>query len=80
MYYEGFPSKLKAARIKNGFTQREAAEEIGIKQPTLAGYETGRTQPDIETLGKLAEFYGVSVDWLMGVQTQERPPYSGLTD
>ncbi len=68
MYYEGFPSKLKKARELTGFTQREIAKETGIKQPTLASYETGRTQPDIESLGILIDFYGVSADWLLGTR------------
>lgn len=66
MYAEGFASKLKKAREKTGFTQRDIEAETGIKQSTLAGYEIGRTQPDLETLGILADFYGVSVDWLLG--------------
>lgn len=66
MYAEAFPSKLKKARENTGFTQREVYKETGIKQSTIASYETGRTQPDIETLGILADFYGVSIDWLVG--------------
>lgn len=67
MYQESFPSKLKKARENTGFTQREVSTETKIAQSTLAKYETGRTQPDIENLGILADFYGVSVDWLIGV-------------
>lgn len=66
MYKETFGQKLKTAREEAGYTQRQITEMTGIKQPTLAGYETGRTEPDIETLGKLADFYNVSVDWLIG--------------
>lgn len=68
MYYEGFPSKLKKARIDTGFTQREVGKELKIPYSTLANYELGRTQPDIETLGILADFYGVSADWLIGTK------------
>ena len=68
MYREGFPSKLKQAREKTGFTQREVAKETKIPNSTLANYETGRTQPDLETIGILADFYGVSVDWLLGTR------------
>lgn len=68
MYYESFPSKLKKARLETGFTQREVAKETGIKQSTLASYEIGRTQPDLETLGILADFYCVSIDWLLGTK------------
>lgn len=68
MYREGFQSKLKKARQNTGFTQREVAKETRIPQSTIANYETGRTEPDIENLGILADFYGVSVDWLLGTK------------
>ena len=68
MYQETFASKLKKARQNTGFTQRETAKETKIPQSTLANYETGRTQPDIENLGILADFYGVSTDWLIGTK------------
>lgn len=68
MYAESFPSRLKQAREINGFTQAEAAEETNIQRYLISNYETGRTQPDLETLGKLADFYCVSVDWLLGTK------------
>lgn len=73
MYREGFSSKLKKARRDTGFTQREIAKETGIPHSTLANYETGRTEPDIENLGILADFYGVSADWLIGTRGENRP-------
>lgn len=80
MYYESFKSKLKKARKDTGFTQREVAIELKISKSTIASYETGRTQPDIEMLGTLVDFYGVSADWLIGTkgnnnwQGRERNP------
>lgn len=66
MYIETFAKKLKKARMDLNYTQRDIEAELGIRQATLASYEIGRTQPDIETLGTLADFYGVSTDWLIG--------------
>lgn len=66
MYQESFPSKLKKARENTGFTQREITKETGIPQSTIANYETGRTQPDIENLGILIDFYNVDANWLLG--------------
>ena len=66
MYTEALSQKLKTARKKTGFTQREVAKETNISQPVLALYETGKRNPDAENLGILADFYGVSVDWLLG--------------
>ncbi len=74
MYAEGFPSKLKKARQNSGFTQREVAAETQIKQSTIASYEIGRTQPDIENLGILADFYEISVDWLLGTKGSKKDP------
>lgn len=66
MYKETFAKKLKDARKSAGYTQIEAAINLNIPNTTLANYELGRTEPDIETLGKLADFYEVSLDWLIG--------------
>ena len=66
MYKESFPSKLKKAREESGYTQTEIAERLHLKQYQISYYETGKTEPDIETLGKLADFYCVSLDWLLG--------------
>lgn len=68
MYAESFPSKLKKARKDTGFTQIEIEKELNIPRSTLANWEIGRTQPDIESLGILADFYGVSTDWLIGTK------------
>ena len=68
MYQETFVQKLKQARANTGFTQREVAKETKIPHSTIANYETGRTQPDIENLGILADFYGISLDWLIGTK------------
>lgn len=68
MYIESFPSKLKKARKDTGFTQIEIEKELNIPRSTLANWEIGRTQPDIESLGILADFYGVSTDWLLGTK------------
>lgn len=66
MYQESFASKLKEARKCSGFTQREVAKELQLSKSTIASYETGRTQPDIETLCRLIDFYRVNANWLLG--------------
>lgn len=73
MYYETFPEKLKAARKEAGYTQKQVEAIIGIQQAVLSSYETGRTQPDIETLGRLCDFYLVSADWLIGTKGKNQP-------
>ena len=69
MYVEAFASKLKKARTEAGFTEKET----GITQSVLARYETGKLEPNIETLGTLADFYFVSTDWLIGTKGGKSP-------
>ena len=68
MYHEMFAQKLKKARKESGYTQEDVSLETKIPRSTLANYETGRVEPDIETIGKLADLYEVSVDWLFGTK------------
>ena len=67
MYTKILPDKLKEARKMTGFTQEETSKETGIKRAMISSYELGNAVPSVEKLGKLAEFYGVSVDWLLGM-------------
>lgn len=72
MYKETFAERLQKARKNAGFTQVEVAKELNISRSTLANYEIGRNEPDIETLGILASFYDVSVDWLLSMAPQKK--------
>lgn len=72
MYEETFPEKLKKARENTGLSQREVAKEIKTNPSQICKYEKGRLQPDIEMLGKLADFYEVSTDWLIGTKGENK--------
>ena len=50
---------LKACRVNKNLTQVEAANALGIRKETLANYEAGRTFPDVPTIKKMEELYGV---------------------
>ena len=53
---------LRAARVNAGLTQEQAADKIGIARQTLVNYETGKTFPDIKTLRRIADVYGIDKD------------------
>ena len=57
---------LKDLRNKNRLTQTELAKEINISQRAYAHYEKGESEPNIDTLIKLADKYGVPIDILVG--------------
>ncbi len=61
------PKRLKQLRGFHLLTQNEVAPVLHMDRSTYAYYETGKNQPEIETLMKLARFYSVSVDFLLGM-------------
>ena len=58
-------NQIKQRRIAAGISQEELAERIFISRQTLSNWETGKTQPDIETLTQLAQLFGVSTEYLI---------------
>ena len=61
-----FSVRLKELRLQHGFSQEELAEKIGIKQNSYGDWENGKCKPNYEKLEKIADFFGVSLDWLFG--------------
>jgi transcriptional regulator with XRE-family HTH domain len=61
-----FSVRLKELRLQHGFSQEELAEQIGIKQNSYSDWENGKSKPNYEKLEKIADFFGVSLDWLFG--------------
>ena len=58
--------RLRELRDLRGLTQSDVSTQIGIAQNTYSQYETGKREPDMATLVKLADFFGVSTDYLLG--------------
>lgn len=61
-----FQQRLIEQRKLNKYTQRQVADYLQITQPSYIRYENGSSQPSLETLVKLADFFDVSVDYLLG--------------
>lgn len=58
-------SRIKEARIAAKLQQKEVAKILKIPVSTYSGYENNHREPNTETLGRIAEALGVSVDWLI---------------
>lgn len=59
--------RLKQLRKEKGLSQQRLSIETGIAQVTVSEYESGRNYPSVKTLIKLAGFFGVSTDYLLGL-------------
>lgn len=64
---------LKRLRTKKGLTSEELCSKIGIKGGSYRNYERNDRKPDYDTLVKLADFYGVTTDYLLGRPTAQPP-------
>lgn len=67
MYKENVAPRLRKARLENDLTQAQVALKLKIHQSTIAGYEKGRTEPDLETIAKFAQLYCHTVDYFLGL-------------
>ena len=64
-------TELKKLRTKNNLSMSKIADSLGIPKGTYATYEYGTREPNIEMINKIADFYGVSVDSLLGRDTKD---------
>lgn len=65
-----FQNIFRKLRTSSNLTQSAIAEKIGISRSTIGMYETGAREPDFETLEKIADYFNVDIDFLLGRTNQ----------
>ncbi len=83
-----FPRVLKLLREERGLKQKDAADRMGIAQALLSHYENGKRECGLDFLVQASDFYGVSVDYLLGrtssrtgtVIAEEELPESSISE
>ncbi|MFZ7120727.1 MAG: helix-turn-helix domain-containing protein [Eubacteriaceae bacterium] len=68
-----FGSKLKNLRIEHNMTQQELGKLLNKSSNNISQYETGKREPDIDTLNKLSTILGTTIDYLTGRTTDPTP-------
>ena len=68
--------RLKQIMTETGVTQQQVADGIGVSAQAMNHYIHGRREPDISTLIKLADYFDVSIDYLVGRDVPEERPMS----
>ena len=58
-------SKIKKSRTDARITQEQAAEALGVSRQTVSNWENERSYPDIVSVLKMSDLYGVSLDYLL---------------
>lgn len=71
---------IKNLRIRSGLNQVEFAKRIGVTKQCVSNWENDNVMPSIEMLIKLADFFKVSTDYLLGKSSDCMIDATGLTD
>lgn len=66
-------NKLLELRKARNITQQRLAVDLGIDQASISSYESGKYLPSIEVLVKLANYFCVSTDYLLGLSDEKGP-------
>lgn len=69
-----FRIRLKELREARGLSQYSFADAFGISQSTIGNWEAGKREPNFDTMQRLADFFGVSVDYLLGRESAPDGP------
>lgn len=69
----GIGQRIKQLRTEANVTQAQLADDIKTKPSTFRMWELGRSEPDIESLIELSDYFGVSVDYLLGRSDSKGP-------
>jgi transcriptional regulator with XRE-family HTH domain len=69
-----FNKLLKELREERGLTQKKLAEGLNITRSAISGYEMGRNEPDHEMLKRIATFFDVTTDYLIGKEKVRHDP------
>ena len=71
-------SKIKAARIEKKLTQEQVAELLGVSRQTISNWENEKSYPDIISVIKMSEYYGVTLDYLLKGEQKMKNYYEYL--
>ena len=73
------PEKIKNLRKKANLTQSELAKRVILTRSAVNAWEMGNAVPSTEVVIKLAKIFGVSTDYLLGVDEEEKVSVKGLS-
>ncbi len=71
-------ARLRALRKAKGWSQEDLGRKLNKAKSVISGYETDLRQPSLDVLTSLAALYGVSLDYLAGVDKREMVPVEQL--
>ena len=80
MYNYDFGETLRKLRHNRNLTQKELGSMVGLSKAVVSKYENSMGYPTFDVLVRIAKYFGVSTDYLLGISTSKTLDVSGLTD
>jgi len=74
-----FGYRLRELRENKELTQTQVAKRLGLSKTTISGYENNIKTPSLDVLVKLSTLYGVSSDYILGLENRKLLQIDGLT-
>jgi transcriptional regulator with XRE-family HTH domain len=74
-----FNDRIKELRLANNFSQVDMANRLSVSKQAVSNWENDNIQPSIEMLIKIADLFGVSIDYLLGREDIPRIDVRGLS-
>lgn len=66
-----FSARLRSLIEEHGLTQKQVAKDINIAPSTIGGYAQGTSEPDFDTLIRIAEYFDVTTDYLLNIHSSK---------
>lgn len=66
MKLESLGNRIRTLRTQKGMTQAELGQVLNVSKVSISGYENNTREPDMRSLIKLADFFNVTTDYLLG--------------
>ncbi len=80
MNYSDFGENLKRLRKSRKLTQKDLGARVGLSKAVVSKYENGLGYPSFDVLVRIAQYFGVTTDYLLGVARGKTVDVSALTD
>ena len=72
--------QIKKLRSANGITQVQLAKCLGVTKQCVSNWENDNIQPSVDMLMKIADYFKVSTDYILGLEEKKMLDVSGLTE
>lgn len=72
--------RIRSLRLSRGISQVDLGRALGVSKQSVSNWENDNIQPSVEMLVIIAQFFSVSTDYLLGLESEDKLDIRGLTE